>query len=729
VLTSFVFLPNLDWAVFVEQPLSEAYRPLYGSVSRTSTLLLIGLGIALLASGYMARRVVRPLEVLRAGVEQISKGDLDHHLEIKTGDEIEILANEFNKMVGELRKSYGFLEEKVQQRTKELSALFDITTTASRSLEINDVLIAVTKRIKETFRFDTTRIYLFGDSAEELHLRAEFGDALECRKVFQKGHGLLGQAAHGGEAIFFEDIQCDERYEQLSVSKANKEAGYRSLGYFPILVAGKSLGCVVYNGRQPRKLTGDEIRLLRSMCDQIGVAINNINLFEEVKEKTSQLGSANLKLVESLAGQTAIAEVLRAMARSPNDLRVLLDTMIINAVTLARANGGVIRLYDNTGAFRFVAYHGDKGLDLPNFDLPLRADEQSASTRAIRELQPVHILDISSEGHRYRGPIQDVPARTVLAVPMLRQDSPLGVIVVFRYTVEAFTDQQIEMVTTFADQAVIAMENVRLFQELQKRSGDLAQSVEKLEDANQRLTELDKLKSDFISNVSHELRTPLTAVESLTDNMLDGITGPLNNKQIRYVSGIKDSADRLARLIDDLLDLSVIEAGRLELKRESFSLTALILAVADSLTPMAEEKLIRLKADGMDADWLAWGDRDKITQVLTNLIGNAIKFTPANGEVSLRIQRDGAGWLKVSVVDTGPGVAPEEATKIFSEFYQLRRAGEKKSVGVGLGLAISKKLVEMHGGKIWVENTVGNGSNFSFTVPTRQTLYSDGYAA
>jgi signal transduction histidine kinase len=253
--------------------------------------------------------------------------------------------------------------------------------------------------------------------------------------------------------------------------------------------------------------------------------------------------------------------------------------------------------------------------------------------------------------------------------------------------------------------------------------------VEKLEDANQRLTELDKLKSDFISNVSHELRTPLTAVESLTDNLLDGITGPLNNKQIRYVSGIKDSADRLARLIDDLLDLSVIEAGRLELKRESFSLTALILAVADSLTPMAEEKLIRLKADGMDADWLAWGDRDKITQVLTNLIGNAIKFTPANGEVSLRIQRDGAGWLKVSVVDTGPGVAPEEATKIFSEFYQLRRVGEKKSVGVGLGLAISKKLVEMHGGKIWVENTVGNGSNFSFTVPTRQALYSDGYAA
>ena len=218
VLSSFVFLPNLDWAFFIEQPLSEAYKALYGSILRTSTLLMIGLGISLMASGYVARRVVRPFEILRSGVERISKGDLDHHIDIKTGDEIELLAEQFNNMAGELKDSYQILENKVKQRTEELSALFDITTAASQSLEINDVLAEVTKKIKETFHFDTTRIFLFTSSADELHLRAKFGDALEGREVYPKGRGLLARATQGGEPIFFENIQMDEQYAELSHS-------------------------------------------------------------------------------------------------------------------------------------------------------------------------------------------------------------------------------------------------------------------------------------------------------------------------------------------------------------------------------------------------------------------------------------------------------------------------------------------------------------------------------
>jgi HAMP domain-containing protein len=181
VLSSYAFLPSLDWAVIIERPLAEAYEPLYASLLRTSSLLLIGLGIALIASISVARRVVRPLEALRWGVERIGTGDLGHHLEIKTGDEIEVLAEEFNRMVGELKKSYRILEEKVQQRTKELSALFAVTATASQSLEIGAVLAAVTKKIKETFQFGATRIYLFSGPTEDLNLRAEFGDALENR--------------------------------------------------------------------------------------------------------------------------------------------------------------------------------------------------------------------------------------------------------------------------------------------------------------------------------------------------------------------------------------------------------------------------------------------------------------------------------------------------------------------------------------------------------------------
>jgi signal transduction histidine kinase len=172
----------------------------------------------------------------------------------------------------------------------------------------------------------------------------------------------------------------------------------------------------------------------------------------------------------------------------------------------------------------------------------------------------------------------------------------------------------------------------------------------------------------------------------------------------------------------------VIEAGRLELRQGPFSPAVLIRAVTDTLRPMAEEKFIRLEAASMGADLMAWADCDKITQVLTNLISNALKFTPARGEVNVTVRRDSAEWLQISVSDTGPGIAPEEADKIFDEFYQLRQPGERKTGGVGLGLAISKKLVEMHGGKIWLESGIGEGSLFCFTLPVQSSIGSNALA-
>jgi signal transduction histidine kinase len=240
-----------------------------------------------------------------------------------------------------------------------------------------------------------------------------------------------------------------------------------------------------------------------------------------------------------------------------------------------------------------------------------------------------------------------------------------------------------------------------------------------LVNANEKLKELDRMKSFFLSNVSHELKTPLTAIEGLADNMLDGVTGPLTRKQANYMNGIKESTERLERLINDLLDLSVIEAGKTQLRATTFSMPALLREVTNTLKPMAEEKQINLEIETSFGNSTACGDRDKITQVLTNLIGNAIKFTPAHGKVTMRSEPTNDGWLRVAVTDTGPGVAPEEASRIFNEFYQITQPGREKSKGVGLGLAISKKLVEMHGGRIEVESFGGRGSKFSFTVPAQ----------
>ncbi len=250
----------------------------------------------------------------------------------------------------------------------------------------------------------------------------------------------------------------------------------------------------------------------------------------------------------------------------------------------------------------------------------------------------------------------------------------------------------------------------------------LARDITEKKRYEQRLRELDKMKSDFVSNVSHELRTPLTAIKGSVDNMLDGITGQLNEKQDRYLARIKSNADRLTRLINNVLDLSRIEAGKIDLKSAYLSLVTLAQEVAESIRPVATEKLISLEVASPDISATAWADRDKITQVLMNLVGNAVKFTPPHGKVSVAVNRNGDQWMQISVTDTGPGIPPEEAGKIFDRFYQIDQTGKQKARGTGLGLAISKVLVEMHGGKIWLESAIGRGSTFSFTVPAQQPL-------
>ncbi|HEY6367273.1 MAG TPA: GAF domain-containing protein [Candidatus Binatia bacterium] len=722
VLSSYGYLPNLDWAVIVERPLAEAYEPLYASLRRTYSLLIIGLGIALLATVYVARRVVRPLEALRRGVEKIGEGDLSYHLEIQTGDDIEVLAEQFNKMVGEIKNSYQVLEDKVQQRTRELAALFDVAATATQSLDLNPILQEVAEKITDIFGLDSTRIYLLDQEQRELRVRAAAGYNPQgfIQRIVGLGQGIVGKAAEIGEPMIFEDVQKDPRYAELSESKASKGTGYKFFAAIPIKAKGKALGAIACNGRLARRLTEQEIRLMSSMADQISPAIDNINLFEELREKTAALEKTNHELLESLEQQTEIAEVLRVMASSPADLKAVMDTILNNALRLCKAENGGIFTFDGEAFHVAITTPISPGLQSYLQNTPIRPGRETPLRLMGVKKEPVHSADvlrdpvfIPPEVYRLEG------FRSALAVPMLKRNELIGGIVIHRREVRPFTEPQIELLTTFANQAAIALENTHLFQELKGRTEELARYNEEIKTANERLKELDRLKSSFVSNVSHELRTPLTAIESLADNLLDGVTGPLTTKQSNYMNGIKESTERLERLINDLLDLSVIEAGKSGLKPTSFSMASLLREVTDTLKPMAEEKQISLEIASTNGHSLAWADRDKVTQVLTNLIGNAVKFTPRLGKVTVSVSRLQDAWLQVSIADTGPGILPGEASKIFDEFYQMSRPGREKSRGVGLGLAISKKLVEMHGGKIAVDSVVGRGSNFFFTLPVQ----------
>jgi signal transduction histidine kinase len=260
------------------------------------------------------------------------------------------------------------------------------------------------------------------------------------------------------------------------------------------------------------------------------------------------------------------------------------------------------------------------------------------------------------------------------------------------------------------DQLGVAIDHISLFEELKEKTAQL-------QTANVELSEANRHKSQFLANVSHELRTPLNAIIGSTDNLLDRIMGELNEKQSRYLARTQANAEHLNLLIEDLLDLSVIESGKMDIKAKNVSLASLITEVTESLKPIAEKKPVELDISRIDAELTAWADRNRIVQVLNNLISNAVKFTPPQGKVTVAAQRDGTGWVQISVSDTGPGIPPEKADKIFDEFYQIPQAGRPKIKGMGLGLTIAKKLLEMHGGKIWVQSELGKGSTFFFVLP------------
>jgi signal transduction histidine kinase len=272
-----------------------------------------------------------------------------------------------------------------------------------------------------------------------------------------------------------------------------------------------------------------------------------------------------------------------------------------------------------------------------------------------------------------------------------------------------------------------------LAEEFNKMTANLRNAYEGLEQkvavrtqelavANDRLKELDRLKSDFVANVSHELRTPLTAIKGAVDLILREVTGPLTEKQIHYLTRVKSNTQQLAGMINDVLDLAKIEEGKIELQAAHVSVGGLVHEVVETLKPIAAEKSIELDITGLAPSLLVWADRDKVNQVLMNLIGNAIKFSPPHGRVMVASVRGDTNWVRVSVSDNGPGIAANEREKIFEKFYQVRTNGTPKSKGTGLGLAIAKTLVELHGGKIWADSETNRGSTFYFTLPAAESM-------
>jgi signal transduction histidine kinase len=462
-----------------------------------------------------------------------------------------------------------------------------------------------------------------------------------------------------------------------------------------------AIGCIGVRRSEVRPFSEKQIALLKTFADQAVIAIENVRLFQELEARTRELA-------RSVGELKALGEVGQAVS-STLDLQTVLSTIVGHAAQLSGTSGGVIYEFDEAAQeFHLRAsFRMDAEIVQALQVTPVRpgqgATGQMATVRA-----PVQVPDILEEreytGTRVRPMLARLGYRSVLAVPLLREERIMGALTVWRKEAGNFSTEVVNLLQTFATQSALAIQNARLFREIDEKS-------KQIEAANRH-------KSEFLANMSHELRTPLNAVIGFSEVLQEKLFGELNEKQDEYVDDILTSGRHLLSLINEILDLSKVEAGRMELEVATFDLPLAI----DNARTFVRERATRhgitldVEVDERLGDYV--GDERKIKQILLNLLSNAVKFTPEGGRIGINA-RQANGAVEISVSDTGIGIAPEDQPKIFEEFRQVGGDYSHKSEGTGLGLTLAKKFVELHGGKIWLESEVGKGSKFTFTLPSK----------
>jgi len=712
VLSASAPISPLGWAVLIEQPLLEAFEPIRWSIYRTVGLALFGVLLSVLASLLLARRMVRPIRALTEGAGRIGAGDLGHRLEVRTGDEIETLAEQFNRMTGHLRESYANLEQKVEERTRELSEALEQQTATSEILRVisaspNDLTPVFDALLESAARLcDASLGILFLYDGEAFNVVAHRGATRAFAEAMQKPrrpgpHTGLGRILSEKGPVQIEDLKEDIAYHErdplrmLTVDKG----GMRTWLGVPMLKEGEVVGAFVIYRQEVRRFSDKQAALLTTFANQAVIAIENVRLFKELDVR-------NRDLTETLEQQTATAEILRVISSSQTDVQPVFETIAENSLRLCEATFSTVFRFDgqlvHLEALRNISPEGAAAIRAA-FPMPLiRA---GASARAIMTRSIVHIADVREDAdYALQGLAQVAAFRSILSVPMLRDGLPIGTITVAAGRTVPFPEKQVALLKTFADQAVIAVENVRLFTEIQEKT-------QQLEIANRH-------KSEFLANMSHELRTPLNAVIGFSEVLLERMFGEVNEKQDEYLQDILSSGKHLLSLINDILDLSKIEAGRMELEALPFDLPAALDNALTLIRERASRNSIGLAVNVDPHIGEVVADERKVKQVLLNLLSNAVKFTPEGGTITMSAALND-GMIEISVADTGIGIAPEDQAAVFEEFRQVGTDYARKREGTGLGLALARRLVELHGGALTLQSAPGKGSTFTFTIPVR----------
>jgi signal transduction histidine kinase len=602
-----------------------------------------------------------------------------------------VIAIENVRLFEDVQKRTDDLAESLEQQT----AIGEILRVISNSpSDVQPVLDSVAEHAARICEAQIVDIFLVEN--DMLRGAASFGDLGRPPAMKLDRSTVTGRAICDLQPVHIADLHSAGEEFALGRELAIK-FGHRSILAVPLIREGRALGTILVRRTEVRPFEQKDIALLTTFADQAAIAIENVRLFKAEQQRTEELSDA-------LEQQTATADVLKIISRSTFDLQTVLDTLVESAARLCEAEKVSINRKRDDG-YRGVAMCGFS----PEFkafmaEHPLPGGIGSVVGRTVMAGKTIQIADVTTDpDYKMTDVIRAAGVHTLLGVPMQREGTPTGVLVLMRSAVKPFTDKQIELAQTFADQAVIAIENVRLFEEIQDKS--------------RQVEEASKHKSQFLANMSHELRTPLNAILGYTELIIDGIYGEAPEKMRVVMERVQSNGKHLLGLINDVLDLSKIEAGQLVLSIQDYSIKDVVHGVYSAVEPLANSKKLAFKIDVPANLPPARGDDRRLTQVLLNLVGNAIKFTDA-GEVAVKAAAANGAYT-ISVRDTGPGIAEADQAKIFDEFQQADSTQTKAKGGTGLGLSIAKRIIEMHGGKLWVESSLGAGSTFSFTVPLR----------
>jgi signal transduction histidine kinase len=602
-----------------------------------------------------------------------------------------VIAIENVRLFTELQDRNRDLREALEQQT----ATADILRVIARSpTDVQPVFQAIADsaaRLCEALDAIVLRV-----DGGVLHLVAHHGPMPAGDVPLHPGT-LGGRTVIERRMLHIEDLQAEAAAFPEGSAIARKR-GHRTTLSVPLLRDGIAIGNIQLRRNEVRPFSDRQIALLQTFADQAVIAIENVRLFNELQARTQEL----TRSVEQL---TALGDVSQTLS-STLDLDAVLETIVTRAKQLAGADTCSVFEYDEaTETFHLRTTHVDEELAAVARRHPIRKGEGVLGRMAITR-QPIEVPDIAEED-AYRGPLRDVllraGTRALLAVPLLREDQLIGGLTVNKRAPGPFPPDVVELLRTFATQSALAIQNARLFREIADKS--------------RQLEAASRHKSEFLANMSHELRTPLNAIIGFSEVLGERMFGELNDKQDEYLKDIHASGQHLLSLINDILDLSKIEAGRMELEVKDFDVGQAVSNAVTLVRERAGRRGIALHHAVDPAVGPIRGDERKVKQVLLNLLSNAVKFTPEGGRVDVRATV-ADGRVEVSVTDTGVGIAPEDQEAAFEEFRQVG-AADRKLEGTGLGLALSRKFIELHGGRIWVESQVGRGSTFTFTLPLR----------